>query len=120
MKKAIFLSILLLGLSCTLMARELDEIEVTLIDKVKQCQLEGEKLYNAAMTQESAPHLTQMYFTGAMKFFKLERKYLADLRWHRVVNKLMEHIDDDCCDDDCDWDAKINLGQKLLQLKNSQ
>jgi len=117
MKKAI-LSILLLGMSCTLMAREPDEMEVTLVEKVKWCQLEGQKLYTQATEQQNPPHLSKMYFDGSMKFFKLERKYMEDLRWHRFIGDLIEAINE-CDDEDDDYDSTAMIAQVIKQLKQS-
>lgn len=117
MKKAI-LSVLLLGLSCTLMAREPDEMELTLMEKVKWCQLEGQKLYSEAAEHENPPHARKMYFDGAMQFFQLERQYMEDLRWHRFLGDLIEAMNESDCDDDCGSDASIKLGQVIKQLKS--
>lgn len=81
MKKTL-LSILLL--SSTLLAREPDEMELTLMERAKWCHEQGEK------------HPPQL----ALEWFNLEQKYLSDLRWHRFIEELKESFHEDDEDDE--------------------
>ncbi|MCH9627140.1 MAG: hypothetical protein S4CHLAM2_07750 [Chlamydiales bacterium] len=118
MKKAI-LSILFLGLACAAVAREFDQTENELINKVKWCQLEGLKLYESVTDQENTPHESKMYMDTAMKFFQLERDYASDLRWHRFMQAFLEAMDDedeyDCWDDNDEMRA-IKLKTLMKKL----
>ncbi len=121
--KKVLLSILLLGISSTLMAHEPDETEIMLQKKIEWCQAQGQKLYTQSY-EDNVFYGASL--DAALKFFKLEREYIEELRWHHLFTLIADEFnddwdwDDDDDDDDDDCDPRFKRAQLIKLLKRSK